>query len=72
MVEEVKAYKTTDNVIFENEKNAKKHQIEIDFDDGLKKLVEKHISYYDNEVMVFDFIKEHKIEIFNLLLLKNI
>jgi len=72
MVEEIKAYKTTDNNIFENEKDAKKHQIEIDFADGLRKLVEEHVPHYDNKVMVFDFIEEHKIEIFNLLLLKNI
>ena len=65
--EEIKAYKTTDNNIFENEKNAEKHQLQINFTDKLRELVEKDIPYYDNKVMVFNFIDEHKKIIYNLL-----
>ena len=65
--EEIKAYKTTDNNIFENENDAEKYQLQINFEDGLRVLIEKHIPYYDNKVMVFNFIDEHKKIIYNLL-----
>jgi len=66
-MKEIKAWETSDDMIFDSKKDARIHQRFIDFKRSAENFVEKHMCHENDKDDVLRMLLEHRRELYDML-----